>query len=64
MRNKINSAIKTAKIDNLLVSTVALSQSEASVIFTISEGTAEDLLKHQKVWKSLFDFTEVKKDEK
>ena len=64
MRNKINNAIKTAKIDNLLVSTVALSQSGASMVFTTSEGTADDLLKHQKVWESLFDFTEVKKDEK
>ena len=49
MRNKINNALKTAKIDNLLVATVAISQSEASIVFTTSEGTAEDLLKHQHV---------------
>jgi hypothetical protein len=61
MRNKINNALKTAKIDNVLVSTVAISQSEASIVFTTSEGTAEDLLQHQDVWKSLFNFTEVKK---
>jgi hypothetical protein len=33
-------------------------------VFTTSEGTAEDLLKHQHVWSLLFDFTEIKKDEK
>ncbi len=49
MRNKINNALKTAKIDNVLVSTVAISQSEASIVFTTSEGTAEDLLQHQDV---------------
>ena len=64
MRNKINNALKTAKIDNLLVATVAISQSGASIVFTTSEGTAEDLLKHQHVWSLLFDFTEIKKDEK
>jgi hypothetical protein len=48
----------------LLVATVAISQSGASIVFTTSEGTAEDLLKHQHVWSSLFDFTEIKKDEK
>jgi hypothetical protein len=31
-------------------------------VFTISEDTAEDLLKHQHVWNSLFDFTEIKRD--
>jgi hypothetical protein len=40
---------ENSKIDNLLVSTVAISQSEASIVFTISEDTAEDLLKHQHV---------------
>jgi len=64
MQNKVNNALKTAKIDNLLVATVAISQSEASIVFTTSEGTAEDLLKHQHVWSSLFNFTEIKKDEK
>jgi hypothetical protein len=49
MRNKINNALKTAKIDNVLVSTVAILQSEASIVFTTSEGTAEDLLQHQDV---------------
>jgi len=33
-------------------------------VFTTSKGTAEDLLKHQHVWNSLFNFTEIKKDEK
>ena len=46
MRNKINNALKAAEIDNLLVSTVAISQSRASIVFTTSEGTVEDLLKH------------------
>ena len=64
MCNNINSALKAVKVDNVLVSTVAISQSGASIVFTTSEGTAEDLLQHQHVWKSLFDFTEVKKDEK
>jgi len=64
MRNKVNNALKTAKIDNLLVATVAISQSEASIVFTTSEGTAKDLLKHQHVWSSLFDFTEIKKKDK
>ena len=64
MRNKINNALKTAKIDNLLVSTVAISQSKTSIVFTTSEGTAEDLLKHQHVWNSLFEFTDIRKDEK
>ena len=49
MQNKVNNALKTAKIDNLLVATVAISQSEVSIVFTTSEGTAEDLLKHQHV---------------
>ena len=49
LHNKVNSALKTAKIDNLLVSTVALSQSGASLVFTTCEGTAEDLLKHEKI---------------
>jgi len=49
MRNKINNALKTVKIDNVLVSTVAISQSEVSIVFTTSEGTAEDLLQHQDV---------------
>jgi hypothetical protein len=30
-------------------------------VFTTSEGTAEDLLKHQHVWSLLFDFTEIKR---
>jgi len=41
-----------------------ISQSEASIVFTISEDSAEDLLKHQHVWNSLFEFTNNKKNEK
>ncbi len=64
MRNKVNNALKTAKIDNLLVSSVAILQSEASIVFTTSEDTAEDLLKHQHILHSLFDYTDIKRDKK
>ena len=49
MCNNINSALKAVKVDNVLVFTVAISQSGTSIVFTTSEGTAEDLLQHQHV---------------
>ena len=51
MWNKVNNALKAAKIDNLLVSTVIVSQFGAIIVFTTCEDTAKDLLKHQHVWK-------------
>ncbi len=64
MRNKVNKALQTVKIFNLLISTVAVSQSKTSIVFTVCEKTAEDLLKHQNIWNSLFEFKNIKKDEK
>jgi len=34
------------------------------VITTLPEITAEDLLKHQKIWQHVLDFTKVKKNKK
>ena len=49
-RNAINNALKTAKVENVLVSTVAVSRTSASIVITTAEGnTAEELLKHRAV---------------
>ena len=49
MQNKVNNALKAAKIDNLLISTVIVSQFKVSIVFITCEDTAKDLLKHQHV---------------
>ena len=49
-RNAINNALKTAKVENVLVSTVAVFRTDASiVVITAEENTAEELLKHRAV---------------
>ena len=49
-RNAINNALKIAKIENVLVSTVAVFRTGASIVVTTAEGnTAEELLKHRAV---------------
>lgn len=48
-----------------MVATVTMSQSKSNIVITtLPETTAEDLLKHQKIWQHVLDFTKVKKDEK
>ena len=52
-RNAINNALKTAKVENVLVSTVIVFRTDASiVVITVKGNTAEELLKHRAVWKS------------
>ena len=49
-RNAINNALKTAKVENVLVSTVAVSRTGASIVVTTAEeNTAKELLKHRAV---------------
>ena len=49
-RDTINNALKEAKIDNVLVATVAVSRIEASIVVTTAEGnTTEDLLQHKAI---------------
>jgi len=64
IRNNINNALKSANL-NIMVVTVTMSQSKSNIVITtLSETTAEDLLKHQKIWQHVLDFTKVKKNEK
>jgi len=64
IRNNINNALKAANL-NIMVATVTMSQSKSNIVITtLSDTTAEDLLKHQKIWQHVLDFTKVKKDEK
>jgi len=47
------------------MATVTMSQSKFNIVITVlPEITAEDLLKHQKIWQHVLDFTKVKKNEK
>ena len=63
IKNNINNALKSANL-NIMVATVTMSQSKSNIVITtLSETTAEDLLKHQKIWQHVLDFTKVKKDE-
>ena len=49
-RNAINNALKIAKVENVLVSTVAVFRTDISiVVITAEENTAEELLKHRAV---------------
>ena len=49
-RNAINNALKTAKVENVLVSTVTVFRTDASIVVTTAkENTAEELLKHRAV---------------
>ncbi|SLM38799.1 hypothetical protein LPUS_09148 [Lasallia pustulata] len=64
-RNTINNALKQAKINNVLVSTVAVSRTGASIVVTTAEGnTAEDLLKHKAIWELELDLAQIKKNNK
>ncbi|SLM33943.1 hypothetical protein LPUS_02573 [Lasallia pustulata] len=64
-RNTINNALKQAKINNVLVSTVAVSRTGASIVVTTAEGnTAEDLLKHKAIWEPELDLAQIKKNNK
>ncbi|SLM39078.1 hypothetical protein LPUS_09506 [Lasallia pustulata] len=64
-RNTINNALKQAKINNVLVSTVAVSRTGASIVVTTAEGnTAEDLLKHKALWEPELDLAQIKKNNK
>ena len=48
IRNNINNALKSANL-NIRVATVTMSQSKSNIVITtLSDTTAEDLLKHQK----------------
>jgi len=47
-----------------MVATVTMSQSKFNIVITIiSDVIAKDLLKHQKIWEHVLDFTKVKKNE-
>ena len=66
-RNAINNALKTAKVENVLVLTVTVSRTDASIVVTtVKENTAEDLLKHRAVWESQLNLnlTQVRKNSK
>jgi hypothetical protein len=61
IRNNINNALKSANL-NIMVATVTMSQSKFNIVITtLPDTTAEDLLKHQKIWQHVLDFTKVKK---
>ena len=66
-RNAINNALKTAKVENVLVLTVTVFRTDASIVVTTAEGnTAEELLKHRAVWESQLNLnlTQVRKNSK
>ena len=66
-RNAINNALKTVKVENVLVSTVAVFRTDASIVITIvEENTPEDLLKHRAVWELQLNLnlTQVRKNSK
>ena len=64
-RDTINNALKEAKIDNVLVATVAASRTGASIVVITAEGnTAEDLLQHKAIWEAKLDLTQVRKNKK
>ena len=49
-RDIINNALKEAKIDNVLVTTVTAFRTEVSIVVTTAEeNTAEDLLQHRAI---------------
>ena len=49
-RDTINNALKAAKIDNVLIATVAIFRTDANIVVTTAEdNTAEDLLKHKAI---------------
>ncbi|SLM37365.1 hypothetical protein LPUS_07187 [Lasallia pustulata] len=63
-RNTINNALKQAKIKSVLVSTVTVSRTGASIVVTTAEGnTAEDLLKHKAIWEPELDLAQIKKNQ-
>jgi len=48
-----------------MMTIVTMFQSKFNIVITtLSETTAEELLKHQKIWQHVLDFTKVEKDEK
>ncbi|SLM41109.1 hypothetical protein LPUS_12025 [Lasallia pustulata] len=64
-RNTINNALKQAKINNVLVLTVAVSRTDASIVVTTAEeNTAEDLLKYKAIWEPELDLAQIKKNNK
>ena len=64
-RDTINNVLKQAKISNVLIATVAVSRTEASIVVTTVEGnTAEDLLQHKVIWKSKLNLTQIRKNKK
>ena len=64
-RDTINNALKEAKIDNVLITTVTAFRIEVSIIVTTAEeNTAEDLLQHKAIWELKLDLTQVRKNKK
>ena len=49
-RDKVNQALKDAKIDSVMVATVAMSYANKNIVFTTTENTtAKELLKHKDI---------------
>ena len=64
-RNAINKALKEAKINNVLVSTVTMSRTGNSIVVTAAEGnTAEDLLQHKAIWGAQLNLIQIRKNNK
>ena len=64
-RDIINNALKEAKIDNVLVTTVTAFRTEVSIVVTTAEeNTAEDLLQHKAIWEPKLNLTQVRKNKK
>ena len=64
-RNKINNALKMHKKVDVLVQTVQLSRTGQHIVFTTTENSnAQKLIEYRKTWENLFEFDEIKVDEK
>ena len=64
-RNKINNALKMHKKVDVLVQTVQLSRTGQHIVFTTTENSnAQKLIEYRKTWENLFEFDEMKVDEK
>ena len=51
-RDKVNNALKAAKINNIMVATAVLSQKGDHIVLTTAYTcTADDLLKHRAIWE-------------
>ena len=64
-RNKINNALKMHQKFDVLIQTIQLSRTEQHIVFTTIENfNAQKLIEYRNAWNNLFEFDEIKIDEK